>query len=49
MLYRDIRTYGFREKAYEHARELGVAFIRYDLDRKPVVAPRGPGGRPASR
>ena len=49
VLYRDIRTYGFREKAYEHARELGVAFIRYDLDRKPVVAPRGPGGRPASR
>ena len=45
VLYRDIRTYGFREKAYERARELGVAFIRYDLDRKPVVAPRGPGGK----
>ncbi len=45
VIYRDIRTYGFREKAYERARELGVAFIRYDLDRKPVVAPRGRAGR----
>jgi heterodisulfide reductase subunit A len=45
VIYRDIRTYGFRETAYERARELGVAFIRYDLDRKPVVAPRGKDGR----
>ena len=45
VIYRDIRTYGFREKAYERARELGVAFIRYDLDRKPAVAPRGKDGR----
>jgi heterodisulfide reductase subunit A len=45
VLYRDIRTYGFRETAYERARELGVGFIRYDVEGKPVVAPRGPGGR----
>ena len=38
ILYRDIRTYGFREKFYEEARELGVSFVRYDLDRKPVVS-----------
>ena len=34
VIYRDIRTYGFRETAYERARELGVAFIRYDLDQQ---------------
>ena len=38
ILYRDIRTYGFREKFYEQARDLGVSFIRYELDRKPVVS-----------
>ena len=45
ILYRDIRTYGFREKFYEQARDLGVSFVRYELDRKPVVsqAARGDG------
>ena len=37
ILYRDIRTYGLREQYYEKARELGVVFIRFDIDRKPVV------------
>ncbi|MBU4485795.1 MAG: 4Fe-4S binding protein, partial [Candidatus Delongbacteria bacterium] len=37
VLYRDIRTYGFNEKYYKKARELGVVFARYDLDNKPVV------------
>ena len=37
ILYRDIRTYGQREKLYKKARELGVIFIRYSLDEKPVV------------
>ena len=41
ILYRDIRTYGFREKYYTKAREMGINFIRYDLDRKPVVTPDG--------
>lgn len=37
IFYRDIRTYGFREDLYKRARELGVLFIRYSLDGKPVV------------
>ena len=37
VLYRDMRTYGAREDLYRKARDLGVIFIRYDLDRKPVV------------
>ncbi|MDX9714935.1 MAG: FAD-dependent oxidoreductase [Dissulfurispiraceae bacterium] len=37
ILYRDIRTYGLREDYYKKARDLGVVFIRYDLDCKPVV------------
>jgi len=37
ILYRDIRTYGLLEKYYREAREKGVIFIRYDLERKPEV------------
>ncbi|HEB10293.1 MAG TPA: 4Fe-4S dicluster domain-containing protein [Spirochaetales bacterium] len=37
ILYRDIRTYGFREEYYQQAREKGIVFIRYDLDSKPEV------------
>ncbi len=37
VLYRDIRTYGFREKYYRQAREEGVIFIRYDEKDKPAV------------
>jgi heterodisulfide reductase subunit A len=37
VLYRDIRTFGFKEDYYEKARELGVIFIRYNLDKKPIV------------
>jgi len=37
VLYRDIRTYGQREALYREARRQGVIFIRYGLDRKPVV------------
>lgn len=37
ILYRDIRTYGEREYLYKQARQKGIIFIRYDLDRKPVV------------
>ncbi|MFN2437439.1 MAG: CoB--CoM heterodisulfide reductase iron-sulfur subunit A family protein, partial [Desulfotignum sp.] len=32
VIYRDIRSYGFREDLYKQARELGVLFIRYDLE-----------------
>lgn len=37
ILYRDIRTYGFREKYYLEARRKGVLFIRYDEKDKPKV------------
>ncbi len=37
VLYRDIRTYGQRERLYREARDLGVIFMRYDVDEKPVV------------
>jgi len=41
VLYRDIRTYGEREELYTKARELGVLFIRYDLENKPEVLQEG--------
>ncbi|SMC23921.1 heterodisulfide reductase subunit A [Desulfacinum hydrothermale DSM 13146] len=37
ILYRDIRTYGLREKLYKKAREMGVVFINYDMHDKPSV------------
>jgi heterodisulfide reductase subunit A len=37
VLYRDIRTYGFREVYFRKAREKGVVFIRFDESRPPVV------------
>ena len=35
ILYRDIRSYGFREDLYREAREKGVIFIRYDMEHLP--------------
>ncbi|MFX1469450.1 MAG: FAD-dependent oxidoreductase [Promethearchaeota archaeon] len=37
ILYRDIRTYGFKEKYYRKAREEGVIFLRYDENSPPEV------------
>ena len=37
VLYRDMRTYGFKEDYYKLAAEQEVKFIRYDLDTKPQV------------
>ncbi|GAG07663.1 unnamed protein product, partial [marine sediment metagenome] len=37
VLYRDIRTYGFREDFYDKALEKGITFLRYDVDSKPRV------------
>ena len=37
VLYREVRTYGFREAAYQAARDAGVVFLRYDLAHKPQV------------
>ena len=46
VIYRDIRSYGFREDLYREARERGVLFIRYDLERMPELsrAQNGKGG-----
>jgi len=38
VLYRDMRTYGFKEKLYRDAREAGVMFVRFDPETKPEVA-----------
>ena len=43
VLYRDIRTYGFKESYYTQARQQGVMFIRYEEDRKPEVSRNGQG------
>ena len=37
ILYREMRTYGFKEDYYREAAEKGVIFIRYDDDNKPLV------------
>lgn len=41
ILYREVRTYGFREKYYSEARAKGVRFVRYDLEDKPKVSANG--------
>ena len=38
VLYRDVRTYGFRETYYKQARQAGVVFIRYTPDAPPQVS-----------
>ncbi|PIP37407.1 MAG: heterodisulfide reductase [Desulfobacterales bacterium CG23_combo_of_CG06-09_8_20_14_all_52_9] len=43
ILYRDIRTYGLREDYYKKARDLGVLFMLYKEDKKPVVEKKGYG------
>jgi len=41
ILYRDMRSYGFREDLYKEAREVGVIFTRYDLDKLPTATVNG--------
>ena len=41
VLYKDMRTYGFREDYYRNAAEKGVLFIRYDDEHKPQVTNEG--------
>jgi len=38
VLYREMRTYGFREDYYHEARSQGVVFLRYELPDKPQVS-----------
>jgi len=37
VIYKDIRTYGFKERLYTQARESGVLFIQYDDEHRPEV------------
>jgi heterodisulfide reductase subunit A len=37
VLYRDMRTYGFREAAYREAREKGILFVRYEPEQPPQL------------
>jgi heterodisulfide reductase subunit A-like polyferredoxin len=41
ILYRDIRTYGFKERLYTQARAAGVIFVRYDDAHRPQVTADG--------
>jgi len=41
VLYRDMRTYGFREAAYREAREKGILFVRYEPSLPPQLEVNG--------
>ena len=41
VLYKDIRSYGFKEDYYREAGEKGVRFIRYEDESKPEVTKEG--------
>ncbi len=45
ILFRDMRTYGFREDYYREAADQGVRFIRYTPEDQPVVEPAEEDGR----
>ncbi|MFC1825209.1 4Fe-4S dicluster domain-containing protein [Thermodesulfobacteriota bacterium] len=49
ILFRDIRTYGFKEDYYREASEKDVKFIRYEPDDKPRVEAVEEDGRPVLR
>ncbi|MGA2620956.1 MAG: 2Fe-2S iron-sulfur cluster-binding protein [Thermoguttaceae bacterium] len=46
VLYRDMRTYGFRESAYREAREAGVLFVRYEPEHPPELEQNGTSRTP---
>ncbi len=37
IFYRDLRSYGFRERLYREARRLGIVFLKFDADIPPEV------------
>ncbi len=41
ILYRDVRTFGFKEEYYRKARDLGVIFVKFDPQSPPEVVPDG--------
>jgi heterodisulfide reductase subunit A2 len=38
VMYREMRTYGFKEAAYREARDKGILFVRYDEKNPPVLS-----------
>jgi heterodisulfide reductase subunit A2 len=49
IMYRDMRTYGFKEDYYREAAEKDVKFIRYEPDDKPVIEAVEEEGKPVLR
>jgi heterodisulfide reductase subunit A len=49
VLFRDVRTYGFREDSYREAMEQGVQFIRYTPEDAPQVEEAKEGGKDVIR
>ena len=49
ILYRDMRTYGFKEDYYREAAEKDVKFVPYEPDDKPVIEAAEEEGKPVLR
>lgn len=49
VLFRDMRTYGFREDYYRKASDSDVKFIRFEPEKKPLVEPVTEEGQPVLR
>ncbi len=49
IMFRDMRTYGFKEDYYREAASKDVRFIRYEADDKPQVEAVEEGGKPVLR
>ena len=49
ILYRDMRTYGFKEDYYRKAAEMGVRFVRWEPEDKPRVEAAKAEGKPVLR
>ena len=49
IIYRDMRTYGFKEDYYREAADRGVSFIRYEPEDKPLVEAAVEEGRDVLR
>ena len=50
VLYRDMRTYGFKEDYYFEAADMGIRFVRWEPDGRPKVeAATDEGGKPVLR
>ncbi|MDR3575195.1 MAG: FAD-dependent oxidoreductase [Anaerolineaceae bacterium] len=43
ILFRDLRSYGFRERLYRQARQAGVLFLQFDPENKPIVSQKNEG------